>query len=217
MYRLFLVSVTLGVLVATGLISGLWNDRWTTYREEEIAAAGEKVDKVPLTIGRWFGSDIVENQTTLPEEIIGRNIVRRYVNQNNGMAVTLYLTCGATKPMWYGHLPTECYPGAGYTLANSPEKHPLSLEPGSVPESFRVATFSMEDAAATVNLRVFWSWSGDGAWQTPDHPQKAFAHYPFLYKLYLIRRLIKEDEPVKEDPCMEFAKVLLPELKKSLF
>jgi hypothetical protein len=80
-----------------------------------------------------------------------------------------------------------------------------------------VATFSMADEASTVPLRVFWSWSGDGNWQVPDNPNKTFAHYPYLYKIYIIRRLLKEDEPVDGDPCMEFAKVLLPELKKSMF
>jgi hypothetical protein len=217
MYRLLLVGVTLGVLLATGLISGLWTDRWTTYREAEIAAAGTKLDKVPLTVGRWYGSDVVENQTTLPEEVIGKNIVRRYVNQNNGMAVTVYMNCGPTRPMWYGHLPPECYAGAGYKLSGSVSKQLLSTESTSVPASFRVATFSMDEGGAPVHVRVFWSWSGDGAWQAPDNPNKTFAHYPFLYKIYFIRRLLKEDEPVEGDPCLEFAKLLVPELKKSLF
>jgi hypothetical protein len=217
MYRLLLVCVTVGVLIVTGLISGRWTYRWTNYDEAQIDDAANKVYRVPLTVGRWSGSDVVESKSTLPEEIVGRNIIRNYVNQNNGMAVTLFLTCGPTRPMWYGHLPTECYPGAGYKLCGSTYKQMLSLGAEAVPASFQVATFSMADEASTVPLRVFWSWSGDGNWQVPDNPNKTFAHYPYLYKIYIIRRLLKEDEPVDGDPCMEFAKVLLPELKKSMF
>jgi hypothetical protein len=73
------------------------------------------------------------------------------------------------------------------------------------------------DGTPAVHLRLFWSWSGDGSWQAPDYPHRTFARYPFLYKLYVIRPLIKPDEPLAGDPCQEFLGLLLPELKKSLF
>jgi len=217
MYRMFLASVVFVMLVCNGLISGLWADRWTIYPEAEVATAAAKVDRVPFTLGRWDGKNIVEDGKALPEEVVGRHIVRRYVDRTNGTAVVVFLTCGGTRPMWSGHQPLECYPGAGYKLVGSVKKCSLPPSTTPVPADFRVATFSMEDTSPAVHLRVFWSWSGDGSWQTPDYPHRTFAPYPFLYKLYVIRSMLKADEPLEEDPCKEFLRVFLPEVKKSLF
>jgi hypothetical protein len=226
MYRLFLVLITIGVLVGTGLLSGYWNDRWITYDESAISVAGVKLESIPLNVGTWIGSDVAQDPKAIPEELIGRSIVRRYVRQSDGTVVTIFLGCGPTRPMWYGHQPTECYPGAGYRLSGAPlqeefeskAKSPeVDSKAKSPTEQFQVATFSMDEAAAPLHLRVFWSWSGDGKWQTPENPAKAFSHYPYLYKLYIIRRLTKEDEPVNGDPCIQFARAFLPELKKALF
>jgi hypothetical protein len=220
MYRLLLTTVAFVLLVFNGVLSGLSTDRWTVYPEAEVAAAGAKFDKVSLTIGKWDGRDLAEDGKTLPEEIVGQNILRRYVDRNNGTAMTIFLTCGETRPMWYGHLPTECYPGAGYKLVAGPERCSMLVgaDPAIPPATLWAATFSMDGTSSPpVHLRVFWSWSGDGSWQAPDHPHRTFARYPFLYKLYVIRRLLKPDERLDRDPCQEFLGLLLPELKKSLF
>ena len=68
-----------------------------------------------------------------------------------------------------------------------------------------------------LHYRVFWSRSGSGDWEAPDYPRVAFARYQRLYKVYVIRRLLKPEEPLEGDPAIRFIQVLLPELKKALF
>jgi Protein of unknown function (DUF3485) len=217
MYRLLLCTLALGILGVNGLVSGLWHDRWTVYGESAIAAAATKLEQVPRTIGSWEGYDVVEDKKAMPEEIIGRHLLRRYVDRNRGTAVTVFLTCGGSRPMWSGHLPTECYPSAGYQVVGSPTKSSVAADASASADDFWMATFSMEETPPAIYVRVFWSWSGDGRWQTPQYPHRAFARYPFLYKLYIVRPLLRADEPSEGDPSMEFLKAFLPELKKALF
>ena len=44
-----------------------------------------------------------------------------------------------------------------------------------------------------------------------------FARSPALYKLYVIREMPRENEPLEEDPSVEFLRALTPALQKSLF
>lgn len=217
MYRAFLLAILFAFLILNGLVHGLWTDRWSVDHDAEVAAAGARLERVPLTIEKWQGKDISVDQRTVPEEVVGRYLVRRYVHRNSGAAVTLFLSCGPTKAMWYDHLPTGCYPRAGYKLQGSVEQYTLPTQALAGPGEMSVATFSMDETPPGVHLRLFWSWSGDGTWQVPEYPHRAFARYPFLYKAYVIRQLVKADEPLEGDPAKGFVDHLLPELKRSLF
>ena len=67
-----------------------------------------------------------------------------------------------------------------------------------------------------VMTRVYWSWSADGAWNAPSGPRYAFARYRALYKLYVIPNVL-EDDTLNAGYAVDFLKVFIPELDKTLF
>jgi len=113
------------------------------------------------------------------------------------------------------HTPDVCYQGAGFTLAASPARS--SAAPGEAGAEFWAARFLWAGPAPGSHRRIFWAWNAGGGWQAPDNPRLAFARYPALYKLYVIREMSKRDEPPENDPCREFMRLLLPELQEALF
>jgi hypothetical protein len=64
---------------------------------------------------------------------------------------------------------------------------------------------------------VFWSWNAGGIWQVADSPRLAFARFPVLFKLHLVRELAVPGEPPVDDPCVNLMQLLLPELQKLFF
>ncbi len=71
-------------------------------------------------------------------------------------------------------------------------------------------------------VRLFWAWSTDGAkWQSPDHPRVKFAGSPYLFKIFIHREVDQADsknsegESLNDDPCVEFLREFLPEVKKA--
>src|SRR5262249_38370793 len=93
-------------------------------------------------------------------------------------------------------------------------KHALA---GPKPAEFWVRRFAKNESAVPVNLRILYGWSAAGTWEAADNPRLAFARHPFLYKLYVVPELPQAEEPLEEDPSLEFLQSLLPELERCLF
>jgi hypothetical protein len=72
---------------------------------------------------------------------------------------------------------------------------------------------SGEGKANPVEQEVFWSWSADGRWLTPNYPRLTFASYPILYKLYVVRTL-GDDEKGGSEASVAFLQLLLPEVER---
>jgi hypothetical protein len=67
-----------------------------------------------------------------------------------------------------------------------------------------------------VQLRIFWTWFGDGTWRAPESPRLAFAPLPALYKLYVVRELPPRGERSEDDPSLDLLRRLLPALGRAL-
>ena len=88
------------------------------------------------------------------------------------------------------------------------------------PVELTYARFRRDSSGVPDEKRVFWTWRSrqeKSAWLSPSSPRFTFGGLPALYKLYLDRRLMRDDERVEEDPAMELAKVLVVELELKLF
>ena len=72
-------------------------------------------------------------------------------------------------------------------------------------------------AAVPARLRIYWGWSATGSWTAPDNPRLAFARFPVLYKLYVLREATASGGRPEADPCVEFLPRVLAELDKCLF
>jgi hypothetical protein len=140
----------------------------------------------------------------------------RYVNRTDGTAVQVMLTRGRPGPMVIRHLPTECYVSSGFELVEQPKRY-FSESPGKVADEFWVATFKKSAEVVPTIVRVYWSWTGTGRWSTPPQPRLTFAHEHVLYKLYVVRPLLHENDELEDSPVHNFIKVFTDSMRESFF
>jgi hypothetical protein len=200
-------AVVLGV---SGVVHGLWTDRWNVSSAVDAACA--RLDAVPATLGEWDSQPLELDARQLAVAETAGHLARRYVHRRSGQQVSLILLCGRPGPLAV-HRPDICYTGAGYQLAGEPEKWTPT---GSETQAQFWTTRFFRPGNETAALRVFWTWSSDGNWVAADQPRLAFAQASALYKLYLVQPLAQPDEPLAGGVAQDFLQVLLPELKRCL-
>ncbi len=206
-----ILIVTLG---SVGLVQGLWIGRWVQVdQRQEI----EEMETLPHTIGSWDARSGTEKATKPPMDEWSNYLRRRYVKRDDGDLLTVLLTRGKPGPMVIKHLPTECYISNGYELEAEPKRHLVSGSDMNVVDEFWVATFKKTNEATPQRVRVYWSWSADGRWQTPERPRVAFAGHRVLYKLYVVRLLASDDQGPDGSQVQDFIKDLTQAMRKSLF
>jgi Protein of unknown function (DUF3485) len=206
----FLYSASaLAAVLASGVIHGLWTDRWQTASEP--AARGARLPVVPFVLGEWVGQDIdTDLQQVGP---MTGFLHRRYLNRQTGAGVTVYMVCGRPGPVCI-HTPDICYKATGYEFLSQERFHlPVELDEGE----FWVADLRKTNSTEDRRLRIFWAWSSGGSWSVPENPRLAFARESALFKLYLIREASEKLEPLADDPCLDLMKQLLPEWRKTVF
>jgi hypothetical protein len=205
--RLALFAVVVVLLAGMGVAHGLLTDRW---------APPDKyvpLDRLPFAVGDWDGTP-VDDPALLPGSQPGTVLLRRYVNRVNGSTFTLFLTVGPTGTIIISHAPDSCYPEAGFSCADPIITRSVVTEPGARMNQFRVADYSKMERASPLRIRVFWSWTAGGAWQASEDMRLAFAGRRHVYKMYVIRQMLKDDEPLDSDPAVPFLQAVIPEVEK---
>jgi hypothetical protein len=212
MTRILVGATAMAAVLLTGLVHGYWTERWAS-RQGPSAAAAARMDALSNVLGQWEGEpmDAAPRQT---DGITG-HVYRRYVHRQNGHSVAVALFCGRSGPVSI-HTPDVCYAGSGYDVG-TPSRHTIAGRAGAPPADFKTAQFFKTSATDRSQLRIFWSWNATGAWTVPDNPRFAFAHRPFLYKLYVIREMTESTESLEGEPCRELMELLVPELQRCLF
>jgi hypothetical protein len=204
------------ILFGSALLQGHWTDRWTdTFDPEAVTKA---LHRLPDEFGDWKAEpeQVAEMDKVLSTMMKGPYLLRHYVNQLNGASVILFLTADHHGPLLVNHTPDGCYRDHGYTQEGEVEKHSVPLKSAS-PAEFLVARFSKGNVPAQSQVRVFWSWSGAGQWEVPQHPRLKFARYRVLYKLTVVHTLQRTTASLEEDPGFAFIQAVVPALEKSLF
>jgi hypothetical protein len=195
------------VLGLAGIGPGLWTGRWSPSADPMTAAA--RCDDVPMNLGDWEGQAREVNLRELAlAEVVG-HLYRDYVNRRTGQKVSVLLVCGRPGPISV-HTPDVCYRGVGYEIVGGQSKHQIK------PVELFTARFSKQGVPPEP-LRIFWCWGSSGSWAAPDQPRLTFARAGALYKLYVVRSLPPAEEPLEKDPCLDFLRVLMPELQRCLF
>jgi hypothetical protein len=210
------VLAGLAVLVGTGVVHGLWTDRWRHSAELEEAA--ERLALLPDDVGPWRGR-LAELD---PAELAGAGAVghwaRYLTDPASGETVLVLLLCGRPGRMSV-HRPEHCYRAAGYEMAGDPlhvQVRPHGVPAGDGGAEFFTALFARSTESGPETLRIFWSWLSAGEWKAPDHPRLEFARQRALYKLYLIRTVTGPASSLEADPCVELLGRLLPVLHRTL-
>jgi hypothetical protein len=213
----------IAIAVAAVLIVGAgWREwTWTGFPsgvsesvEEQLFA--ERLEKVPLNIGEWEGTDLEKMD---PRERatagISGELSRNYHNRRTGEAVSMFIVSGNARNIAL-HTPDQCYVAAGYTMMQSPG--PYSVEVGSETVDFSTTEFKKEQVGGTQLLRIFWTWSSDGKWESPKLGRVQLAGRPALYKMYLdTDELRSGGRSVEKTPSLTFIRDVLPVLNATLF
>jgi len=203
--------LAIAILLITGIVHGLWTNRWTISAEPQASAA--KLGGIPMTLGDWKSQSIEISPRELERSAIVNYVGRLFVNSRTKCRVQVFLVCGRPGPICV-HTPDICFEGAGYRMTAAPEKFALDSWP---PNEFWQVKFVKEGTETEQNLRVFWAWNTDGQWQAPENPRWTFARSKALFKLYAIHELPRPGLPLNKDPTIDLLKVLLPELKRQMF
>jgi hypothetical protein len=210
MQRILVIASACAVLIASGVVHGVWTDRWS--ERHDLIEAANRLEQLPMTVGAWHGTTVEMEKD--PNSGLAGMIARRYVHANNGRAVTLFLAVGRSGAVCT-HTPEVCYAGNGFEV-EKPTRFTLPSNAETPPE-FWTARFVRERASGKTHLRIFWSWHGSESWKIAENPRPSFAGERTLYKMYVIREMIQADEPIDGDACVEFMQDLLPVLQKSVF
>jgi hypothetical protein len=209
MSRLLAFIVAIAFLVSSGLVHGIWTERW--QKSEELQDACARVSDVPLVIGAWKGQAV----EVAPDEFVQAGAegywMRTYTNQKQ--TVRVLLMCGRAGRMSV-HTPEICYQGLGYQVMESPMQDVIALDTDERAQ-FWSARFVKESGPAQ-DLQIFWGWSSDGAWKAPSNPRWEFRGQPFLYKLYVVQDIARQPRP-DEAQGSDFLRQFLPALNKVLF
>jgi hypothetical protein len=198
------------VVMTTALVQGVWTQRW--QKSAIMEAALHRLSYAPGDLGTWKVEPIEFDDEALAAAGAQGSWVQRYTDARTGVSVLVILLCGRSGKMSV-HRPEHCYRGAGYEMMAEPMPYKLSVDP---PAHCWTTRFRKEESTGNVQLRIFWTWFGDGVWQAPDSPRLAFAHLSALYKLYAIRELPPRQERLEQDPSLDLLRQLLPALAEAL-
>jgi Protein of unknown function (DUF3485) len=190
------------IVVGAAVVEGMWTQRWQP--SADLEAAVERLDHAPDNLGSWKTETVEFDAEALAAAGAQGSWVRRYTDSRTGASVLVILLCGRSGKMSV-HQPEHCYRTAGYKMMADPTRC-------RAPGDCWTAKFRKEETTGPVDLRIFWTWFGDGTWQAPDSPRLTFAHLPALYKLYMIRELPPRPERLEQDPSLDLLQHLLPAL-----
>ncbi len=200
------LASALALIVAAGTVHGLWTGRWSTA--DPLAEPAARLAALPANFGDWQGEEQTLDAKQQERAGIAGYVLRRYQNRRGGEQVTLFLLCGLPGPVSV-HTPDVCYEGSGFARAGAVGEYRAG------DAAFQVAEFREQNTPVPARLRVYWSWSADGTWQAPRFPRWTFARATVLYKLYAVRRTLRDD--IADDTVPAFLAALMPELQKALF
>ncbi len=212
MRRLLPVAAAVVVLLFSGLVHGVWTDRWAAAPDLNEAVA--RMDALPLQLGDWEGEALPGKGR--PNGGLAGALARRYVHRASGRAVTVFLGCGRPGPVSI-HTPDVCYAASGFEV-DTPKEFLLPNDSAARGAIFYTSRLVKTKAADKTELRIFWSWNAGGKWQVAENPRFAFVREQVLYKLYLLREAGTGANPGPADaePCLELMNVLLPALDRAL-
>ncbi len=209
--------LAIALVAISGYVHGAWTGRWQSA--EVLAHAAEAIKHVPKTIGDW--DCVRENQLTQEEldlASVAGYVSRHYRNRRTNEAVQFVLMCGPAGPIAV-HPPTACYTGLGYQQVGETAPYHGVPQDGTaaVDDAFQTARFESPRRGDTIQPHIYWAWSTDGRWQTPESPRLAFVGSPVLFKAYVA---FETDAGVKlnsQSPAAAFLDVALPVLRERVF
>lgn len=218
--KLILPTAVALVIIGVGTyVQGVLSDRWDKRRTEKLVGFTDRLAEVPMTIGDWDGTDQPFDEDQFKASNCDGQISREYRNHRNQKVVSVYLVSGTGRHVTI-HTPDWCYRGAGYEMENSEHiGYSIPVEALDPDPEFRTATFAKPDelTGTSDRLRIFWTFTDDGNWQSPPSPKPAFGAREAMFKLYLITTAARRHESPEDSPALDFAEEFFPVINEILF
>jgi hypothetical protein len=208
MTRLHATLTAFVLLLASGLLHGLYVERW--HASEALEKAATRLERVPLVIGPWRARAEASDAEEFDQAGARGYWTRTYTHSRSKQSVLVILMCGRPGRMAV-HTPQVCYRGAGYDMPGDATRFLVA------DGAFWTATFSKPTGLAS-DLRLYWAWNAGTGWEAADNPRWQFRGEEVLYKLYVAHDLTGAPDPgPAADPAAEFLRQFLPELSQTVF
>jgi hypothetical protein len=211
--RTLSLVVASAIIVSTGVVHGIWTQRWGRSHTLETRVA--KLKDIPRRIDVWEGRDSDLDRRSIEQAGIAGYLLRHYENRRDGSAVNVLLVCGPPGPIAV-HTPEVCYGGIGYEPSAPRVKSHLK-DVGRRDDEVWALDLEKPGLTGQERLHILYAWSADGTWRASEAPRVDFAGSPALCKIYVIRKATEAGATGQDDACARFLQVFLPELRKSLF
>jgi len=214
MKRWLYAAAASAALIGTGLVHGLWTERFSPA--DDTRRAAERLTTVPARVGEWEGTDI---QPGPPVPGVAGSLQRSYFNRRLGATVVIALVTGRPGPV-ATHTPEACYGASGYRVG---ERRAVPLDTNGRPAQFWTSVATKSSVTEETRLRLYWAWNGGEGWTASADARMEFPRfrYPVLHKLYVLRDLSGSgeaaDQSKADEACEAFLKELLPKLDEALF
>jgi len=178
-----------------------------------------------MEVGPWVGTDQKVSEETLKVAGAVNHVSRKYKNMETNAEVDLWLVVGHSRDIGR-HTPDICYPSQGFAQDGDKLKQKIEVpgEEGKQREAtFFTARFRKETALGSGGglVRVFWAWNPntdeEDTWVAPDTQRTYFGNNQALYKMYFTASMPDRDQPPADNVAMEFAKVMMPKVNRTLF
>jgi hypothetical protein len=127
MRRAIPVLAGLAVVLGSGLVHGLWTQRWS--KSADIAGAVGRLSRLPEDLEDWRAEPGAEDRESLTAAGAEGWWLRRYVHRHTGTQVEVLLLCGRSGRMCV-HRPENCYSAAGFDLGAPPVHYRLPATTG---------------------------------------------------------------------------------------
>jgi hypothetical protein len=218
----FIIPVAVAVVFIAGqaYLQGVWTQRWGQRDvSEEIKAFAERMNQIPTSFGDWESVDSPISQRELDASGSVNSYSRRFTNRiDPAKIVDVFLVCGHPKDIT-AHTPDQCYVLSGFDETEDAQTYSIDTgDKGKMSADFMTNRFRKSFSIVPQDLRIFWTFSGDGEWVSPSIPKYSLSHFPALYKLYANTSLYGESRTRPEDSAaVPFLREFMPVLNKALF
>ena len=175
MSRWFAIPIAFVLIAASGIASGLWDNRW--FVSHELVTISRRVAELPLDLGHWKGED-VDQDPDVTARLVRQGTIhamktRIYRNVCTGQTVNILLATGRPGPI-SSHNPMTCVVNKGVMVLSSDPAN-ATVEVASLdPVGFTQCNVRNTSSAGQIEeWSIFWTWHSSKGWTSTNNPRLA--------------------------------------------
>ncbi len=195
-------------------VQGRWSERWTTH--DDLGNMAGRVERVPFRFGEWSGEVGEEQDPKILKTAGAIDSITRIYRDAKKESLSMFLLFGRPGQIC-NHTPEHCYPSVGFQALGSPVIEKIDT-PAGIAE-FSVNTYrKFDEKGGTTTLRVYWGYSADGKWASPESIKWTFGGQWGVFKMYVIVPVADSGNMTAEqNRAHAFIRDAAPMLKATLF